>query len=149
MGGVEGERYLPPHIMGNRHKSRELALQVLYEIEMKSTEPKLVFDLFWKHEEYPKEIKQFTVDIVEGVYRNRKEIDHIIEKHSTHWKLSRMAVVDRNILRVGVYELLYDHEIPTSVVINESIELGKSFGTEDSGAFINGILDHVAREVRQ
>lgn len=135
--------------MGNRHKSRELALQVLYEMEMKSAEPKSVFDLFWKHEESTKEVKQFTTDIVEGVYRNRKEIDHIIERHSTHWKLSRMAVVDRNILRVGVYELLYDHDVPTNVILNEAIELGKGFGTEDSGSFINGILDHVAREVRK
>lgn len=135
--------------MGHRRKARELAVQILYQIEMKGSEPKEVFDLFWKNEETSPDIRKFATDLVEGTYRNRKEIDLLIEKHSLHWKLSRMAVVDRNILRLGVYELLYLHDVPTSVVLNEAIEIAKRFGTEDSGAFINGILDNVAKEIRK
>ena len=137
--------------MGHRRKGREIGLQVLYEIEMKGAEPRIVLDLYWKNpsEEVPPDIRQFVNDLVEGVYRNRKEIDQMIEKHSLHWKMNRMAVVDRNLLRLGVYELLYLHDIPTSVVLNEAIEIAKRFGTEGSGAFINGILDKVAKEVRK
>ncbi len=135
--------------MGHRRKARELAVQILYQMEMKGAEPKVVFELFWEAESVPPDIRQFTTDLVEGTYRNRKEIDELIEKHSLHWKLNRMAVVDRNILRLGVYELLYLHDVPTSVILNEAIEIAKKFGTEESGAFINGILDNVAKEIRK
>jgi N utilization substance protein B len=129
--------------MGDRRKSREFALQTLYEIEIKGADPKSVL------EHLPEEVQKFSTDLLDGIFRNRKEIDEIIEKHSLHWKLNRMAVVDRNILRLGVYELLYLHDIPTSVILNEAIEIAKKFGTEESSAFINGILDKVARDVRK
>ncbi|MBI3540930.1 MAG: transcription antitermination factor NusB [Deltaproteobacteria bacterium] len=135
--------------MGHRHKAREFAIQVLYQIEMQAAEPKAVFDLFWRSEEVQEDIQSFTTSLVDGVYRNRSEIDQLVEKNSHHWRLPRMAVVDRNILRLGVYELLYLHDIPTSVILNEAVELAKKFGTEDSGAFINGILDRVAKETRK
>ena len=135
--------------MGNRRKARELTLQVLYQMEMQNTEPKAIFGHFWQHEEVSDEVKKFTTDLVEGNYRNRREIDALLERHSHHWKLERMAVVDRNILRVGVCELLYYHDIPVNVVLNEAIEIAKRFGTADSSAFINGILDNVAKEVRK
>ena len=135
--------------MGSRRKARELSVQILYQMEMKGAEPRAVFDLFWRAEEVPADIRQFATDLVEGIYRNRKEIDQLIEKHSIHWKLSRMAVVDRNILRLGVYELLYLHDVPTSVVLNEAIEIAKKFGTEDSSAFINGVLVNAGKEVRK
>lgn len=136
--------------MGNRRKSREIALQILYEMEMRGGEPKSVFDFFWKNsEEVTAEVRTYAIELVEGSWRNKNEIDHIIEKYSLHWKLPRMAVVDRNILRLGSYELLYQHDIPVNVVLNEEIEIAKKFGTADSASFINGILDHVAREVRK
>ncbi len=134
--------------MGFRRKSREFALQVLYQIEMGSSEPKAVLVHFWQNQEADPSVREFTTQLVEGAYRNRKEIDQLIEKHAAHWKLGRMAVVDRNILRLGVYELVYLHEVPRSVALNEAIEIAKRFGTENSGAFINGILDQVAKEVR-
>lgn len=137
--------------MGHRRKGREIALQVLYEMEMKGSEPRTVLDLYWKDQggEVSDDIRRFATELVEGAYRNRKEIDELIERHSLHWKLNRMAVVDRNILRLGVYELLYLHDVPMSVVLNEAIEIAKKFGTEGSGAFINGILDKAAKEVRK
>lgn len=137
--------------MGNRRKAREIALQILYEMEMKASEPRVVLEWYWKGQgpDVPDETRRFTTDLVEGTFRNRKEIDELIERHSLHWKLIRMAVVDRNILRLAVYELLYLHDVPTSVVLNEAIEIAKKFGTEDSGSFINGILDKIAKEVRK
>lgn len=135
--------------MGLRRKSRELALQILYQVEMGGQELKSVLALFWKNEEVPDAVREFATQVAEGTYRNRSEIDELIEKHSTHWRIPRMSVVDRNILRLGVYELLYLHEVPTSVTLNEAIEIAKKFGTENSGAFINGILDHIAKEVRK
>jgi len=133
--------------MGDRRKSREFALQLLYEMEMKGSDPKSALER--AHEEISEEGRMFASDLLEGTFRNKREIDDLIERHSLHWKLARMAVVDRNILRLAVYELLYLHDVPTSVVLNEAIEIAKKFGTEDSGAFINGILDKVAKEVRK
>ena len=143
--------------MGDRRKSREFAVQILYEIEMKGSDPKSVLDLYKKGQ--AKELREFEgmsddaqkfgMELLDGTYRNRKEIDELIERHSLHWKLARMAVVDRNILRLAVYELLYLHDVPTNAILNEAIEIAKKFGTEDSSAFINGILDKVAKEVRK
>jgi N utilization substance protein B len=141
--------------VGDRRKSRELALQLLYEMEVKGADPKSVLERTHgrdgerSREEVSEEGRKFATDLLEGTFRNRKEIDELIERHSLHWKMARMAVVDRNILRLAVYELLYLHDVPTSVVLNEAIEIAKKFGTEDSGAFINGILDKVAKEVRK
>ncbi len=135
-------------MVGQRRKSRELAVQILYEMEMKSASPKEVFGFFWEIEECTPDVKAFATDLVDGIFRNKKEIDQMIEKHSLHWKLPRMAVVDRNVLRLGVYELLYIHDNPTNVILNEAIEIAKKFGTGDSSSFINGVLDNVAKEVR-
>lgn len=134
--------------MKGRREARELALQILYQAEMKGNPP-----------EVPEATSggaisgdatvAFTTSLVEGICRNKKEIDQLIEKRSSHWRLNRMAVVDRNILRLSVYELLYEGEVPTSVILNEGIEIAKKFGTEESGSFINGILDGIAKEVRK
>src|SRR3989338_8742245 len=135
--------------MGTRRKARELALQVLYQMEMQGAEPKAVLARLGTDGDVTPAIREFATDVVEGTYRNKKEIDDLIERHSTNWKLPRMAVVDRNILRLAVYELLYLHEVPTLVALNEAIEIAKRFGTENSSAFINGILDNIAKEVRK
>lgn len=145
--------------MGLRRKARESALQLLYEIDLCQKDPVEVLKLseFLKvlpkeaghDEETSAEQQKFCHDLVEGVSRNVREIDQLIESHSTHWKISRMALVDRNILRLAVFELLYCQDIPTSVSINEAIEIGKRFGTEESGSFINGVLDHIAKDLQK
>jgi N utilization substance protein B len=146
--------------MGMRRKARETSLQLLYEIDLgqKSAEEILSSErLPWQRSilseldpnEDPKQIEDFVRQIVEGVSRNVREIDRLIESHSTHWKISRMAIVDRNILRMAVFEILYCKDIPPSVSINEAIEIGKRFGTEESGAFINGVLDHIAKDLKK
>src|SRR4029434_10101978 len=134
--------------MGNRRKAREAALQILYQVDLSKNNPKEALKLYWvEHPPIP-EVEEFGNRLVEGVIRNQAEIDRLIETHSTHWKLGRMACVDRNILRIAVCELLYFHDIPKSVTLNEAIELGKKFGTEDSGAFINGVVEHISKEVK-
>ena len=129
--------------MGVRRKARERALQALFFVDMCHYKAGNALQLFCTHFNPSEPILTFFTQLTEGVVRNRKSIDAIIERFSKHWKLSRMSCVDRNILRVAVFEMLSCPDIPTKVSINEAIEIGKKFGTEDSGAFINGILDSI------
>lgn len=131
--------------MGKRRRSREIALQLLYQIEVNPLDPREALELFWKSFSPSTEVKEFTARIVEGVHQHGEEIDRLIERHSEHWKLDRMDRVDRNILRMGVFELMYCDDIPTKVALNEAIDLGKKFGSEESGGFINGILDKIGK----
>ncbi len=139
--------------MGTRRQSREAALQILYEMEMKDAEPRSVMNLYWRTQQslqsFSDGVKEYTQELVEGVYRNRAEIDELIERHSAHWKIKRMAVVDRNLLRLGAYELCYRNDVPARVALDEAIEIAKAFGTEDSSSFINGILDSAAIELKK
>ena len=100
-------------------------------------------ELFCRHFRVSKSVRPFFLQLVQGVRESQDEIDALIERFSQNWKIGRMPRVDRNILRVAVYELLHCHDIPPKVSINEAIDIAKRFGTEDSGAFINGILDSV------
>jgi N utilization substance protein B len=100
---------------------------------------------FWAEYDPDEEVKTFAEEIVNGTFKHFKKINEIIHDCAKNWSLDRMAVVDRNVLRMAVYEILYRMDIPTSVTINEAIEIAKKFGTDDSGAFVNGILDRVAR----
>jgi len=133
--------------MGKRKKSRELALQVLYQIEMIEGDAEENFNLFWQHFAPSDELKEFSQKIVNGVCQHKEEIDTLIEKHSEHWRLKRMTIVDKNILRSAIFELMFCPDVPTKVVLNEAIELGKRFSSEKSGSFINGILDRVSHQI--
>ena len=133
--------------MGNRRKARENALQLLYELEFDGERPNgsQRWDSFAEDDMVASgEIRLFAEELVKGVKANEEAIDECIRGASTNWKLERMALVDRNILRMATYELLYLSEIPRKVSMNEAIEIAKRFGTEDSSAFINGILDKIA-----
>jgi len=127
--------------MGHRRKAREIALQVLYEIDVLQIGPDEALDLFWNNFEAPEEARAFSSELVEGATLHQEEIDGFIAACSDHWSLDRMSRVDRNILRMAVYELLYCTDIPPKVTLNEAIDLGKEFGSENSGSFINGVLD--------
>jgi transcription antitermination protein NusB len=128
--------------MGSRHQARERALQVLFQYDIHG-KPGLWLDMFWKENEAPDEVKAFAERLVAGVLDKKKELDTLIGKYATNWKISRMPIVDRNILRAGVYELLWMDEVPAKVTVNEAIELAKSFGDDDASKFVNGILDQV------
>ena len=130
-----------------RRKAREHALQILFQLDVGKDRPSaLMLKHFWTEYNPDEEIKAFAEEIVKGTYKHLSGIDQLIRRCAKNWSLDRMAVVDRNVMRMAVYEILYRMEIPTSVTINEAIEIAKKFGTDESGAFVNGILDRVARE---
>jgi len=129
-----------------RRKAREYALQVLFQLDIRKEKPTAtLFKRFWTEYESDDEVRAFTEEIVKGTYRHLKIINAKILACAKNWTLDRMAIVDRNVLRMAAYEILYRMDIPPSVTINEAIELAKKFGTDESGAFVNGILDSVAR----
>ena len=131
------------HTMGKRRRAREFALQVLYQLDIRKERAEEVLHQFWKENDVEKEVQNFTNILVKGVEEKRSEIDKLLSEYALNWDLSRMSVVDRNILRLGSLEILFLKEIPFAVSINEAIELAKSFGTDDSFKFINGILNRV------
>ncbi len=133
--------------MGKRRRSREFSLQVLYQLEIRKQNALQAIDHLSKHFSPEEEKDEFAKRIVLGVMEHRQEIDRLIEERSEHWRLDRMTIVDRNILRIAIFELLYCSEIPPKVTLNEAIDLGKRYGSEDSGSFINGILDRIQNEV--
>lgn len=134
--------------MKGRTKARETALQALYQIELADGEVEESLASFTEGLKIAPEAKKYSVAIVRGVFANAPVIDALIKKYSEHWTVKRMAVVDRNILRIAAYELLYCPDVPYKVVIDEAVELAKKYGSEDSGAFINGIVDRMAKTVR-
>lgn len=129
--------------MGNRRKSRELAMQALFFMDMCRNDSKEMLDRFCENFTPSKKTLPFFLKLVQGVMQSKSEVDAIIERFSSNWKLNRMPCVDRNIMRIAVYELLCCPDIPYKVSLNEAIDIGKKFGTEESGAFINGILDSI------
>ena len=129
--------------MGRRHQARELALQVLFHMEFNQGDPAESFDRVSANFGPSTATHAFARQLVMGVWGKKEELDVLIRKASQHWRLERMSIVDRNVLRIAVYEVLFLKDIPPKVSIDEAVELGKKFGTDESGAFINGILDTV------
>ncbi|MFL5301173.1 MAG: transcription antitermination factor NusB [Anaeromyxobacteraceae bacterium] len=128
-----------------RTKARERAVHALYQIDVAATDLDEALSRFWKSfEPVEREVMDDAEALVRGVARYRREVDDAIEAVSQNWRLDRMPKVDRNVLRLAAYELLHRRDVPPKVVINEAIELGKKFGSESSGAFINGLLDKIA-----
>lgn len=127
--------------------ARECALKILYQVEMTRRTPDKTAAFFWEQEpEHEKEVRDFAVPLVEGVWENRQTIDDKISEYATNWQLNRMAVIDRNILRMGVYELKFASGIPPKVAINEAVELAKKYGDLESSKFVNGILDKIHKK---
>jgi N utilization substance protein B len=128
-----------------RTKARERALQALYQIDVSATDLDEALSRFWKSfEPVEQEVRELAEALVRGVAEHRREVDAAIESVSTNWRLDRMAKVDRNVLRLATYELIHSADVPVKVAINEAIELGKKYGSESSGAFVNGVLDKIA-----
>ena len=130
---------------GNRRKGRELALQALYQIEMTGDPSGAAVDRFLGHFEGNARAKEFARRLVSGVVSQQAEIDRMIERCTENWKLVRLAKVDLVILRMATYELIFCPDIPLNVSLDEAIEIGKRYGTDDSATFINGVLDQVAQ----
>jgi N utilization substance protein B len=132
--------------MGNRRIARELALKILYQIELGEHTLESSLADFWENHIYPSEIRNFAETLVKGVRDKLKDIDKKISGYADNWDISRMPIIDRNIIRLAAYEIRYRDDIPYAVSINEALEIAKKYSTEESGSFINGVLDKIAKE---
>ena len=135
--------------MGKRRSSRELALKFLYQSELNAGNIDEQMKLFLERNSSQGEVEAFMKELVISILKQMKEIDKIIQKFSDNWMLDRMTVIDRNILRMGTCELLFNFSTPPKVAINEAVDIAKKYGNEDSPEFINGILDKIYKEIGQ
>ncbi len=131
-----------------RRWAREIALKVLFQVDLVDAEPYTALDYLLKGFDVSDETVFFIRSLVKGTLEHLSDLDNYLEKYAIEWDLSRMANVDRNILRMGLYEMLYCQDIPLNVAINEALELSKSFSHEDAPRFINGILGNIAKEIK-
>jgi len=129
--------------MGKRRKARELAIQVLFHLDFNIDDPNKVFDLICENFNSQRSIRPFSRQLVLGVCEKMKELDGLIRKASKNWKLERMPRLDKCILRLATFEILFIEDVPPKVSIDEAVEIGKKFGSNDSGSFINGVLDNI------
>ena len=129
--------------MAGRREAREQALQVLYQLDMAGSEPE------WGRLHGPDDVQAFTRELVDGVRMNRERIDALIAGRSEHWRLPRLSRVDLSVLRLATFELVGRPEIPHSVTLNEAVEIARRFGSEESASFVNGVLDHIARQLAE
>ena len=132
--------------MGARRQAREAALQILYLMDVGNLSLDQAARSFWHDNPLPPRAKDFADLLAEGAAARRKELDAVITKYAENWEIGRMASVDRNILRLAAFELLHHNDTPVSVVIDEAVEIAKTFSTQDSGKFVNGILDKIKLE---
>jgi N utilization substance protein B len=130
--------------MGKRHQARELALRVLFQLESSHDDPEEVLRYHAAEGGVTPDVAAFAGELIRGVIANQERLDAILSDASEHWTLQQMAKVDRIILRIAVYELTVDRQVPTKAAINESIELAKTFSGDEAGRFVNGILGRVA-----
>lgn len=135
--------------MGIRRKAREVALHCLYQSEMTAVPTAQAFPLLCANFEVNQKAIPYASELVEGVAGNWEAINDLIQENAAHWRIERMSVIDRNIMRIAIYELCFREDVPANVAINEAIEVAKRFSTDDAPPFINGILDAVKRNLDQ
>ena len=135
--------------MGTRRQAREIAMQALFYMDMRSNVSVEMLEHFCGNFSPSKKTQPFFLKLVNGVLGVKGELDALIERFSMNWDIKRMSGVDRNVMRIAVFELLYCDDIPPKVSINEAVDIGKKFGSEESGAFINGIMDSIREELEK
>jgi N utilization substance protein B len=129
---------------GTRHKARILALQALYEVDSVTRRPEVVVERLLSEAKLTPESGEFLRELVNGTVKNRNEIDRHIQKLAPAWPINQLALIDRNILRLAIFEILFDNKVPVKVAVNEAVELAKTFGSESSAKFVNGVLGSVS-----
>jgi N utilization substance protein B len=134
--------------MGKRRNARESALQILYQVEFDGSEVDRKIDLFWRNKKAPEETKEYSRWLVKSVLSRQDEVDDAIQSVAEHWRIGRMGLIDRNILRLATVELLEAPQIAPAVVINEAIEIAKKFSGPESATFVNGILDALRKKIQ-
>lgn len=135
--------------MATRRQAREWAVQILFQIDLNPSDVETVLSGFWGRGRVEDEARRYAERLVRGVWSHREEIDARLARYAEHWTLHRMAVVDRNVLRMALYELLYCPEVPPAVVINEAVDIAKYFSSSESGRFVNGILDRARKDLER
>lgn len=135
--------------MGKRRKSREHTLKILYRRDITNEDIDKIIKSYWEENKINSGITEFSEQLAKGTVNNLEKIDDYIGKVSEHWPLDRMGVIDRNILRIAVHELLFMEDIPPKVTIDEAIEIAKKFGTDDSADFVNGLLDKIKNDLEK
>lgn len=133
--------------MGTRRKAREKALQMLFQFDFHDDDAETICRNFWSANQVGQEAREFAEELVKGTYAHREHIDSMIVSTIENWTLARLAAVDKAILRLATYELIHMDDIPPNVTINEAVELAKSYGTEESGRFVNGVLDRIRQKL--
>jgi transcription antitermination protein NusB len=133
--------------MGHRRIGRECALQMMYELDVGKHSKDEILHSYWRMYDHPKKVRDFAELLFEGTILRLKEIDKVIQHHTKNWRLVRMAAVDRNVLRLAVFEFLAGSTTPDTVIINEALEIAKKFSTHESAQFVNGILDSIKSEL--
>ncbi len=133
--------------MSIRRDGREWAVQMMFRLDMNPCDNEQLFDEFFSAIDAKKKAREFAEMLVKGVREHRDEIDALIEKYAENWDLNRMATIDRNVMRMAIYEMLYCDDIPPVVSINEAVDIAKYFNKADSGRFVNGILDKIRRSI--
>ena len=136
--------------MATRRDGREWALQIIFGLDLNTRDDlDAVMDYFFEvHAESDSRTRAFVDGLVRGVVEHRLTIDACIEKYAEHWKIRRMGVVDRNVLRIALYELMFCEDVPSAVILNEAIDIAKYFSSMESGKFVNGILDRALKDIR-
>jgi transcription antitermination protein NusB len=129
---------------GARHKAREVALQVLYEIDAVGHKPEEAISRILSRIEVTEDVAGFATELINGVIQDKEQLDQNIRDFAPAWPLDQISIVDRNILRLAIFEILHDNKIPVKVAINEAVELAKTFGSNNSSRFINGVLGSVS-----
>ena len=129
---------------GARHKAREIALQVLYEVDSVGHRPEDAIPQITSRNEVSEDIVKFAGELVLGVIQNKEELDQNIRDFAPAWPLEQISIIDRNVLRLAIFEILHDNKIPVKVAINEAVELAKTFGSDSSSRFVNGVLGSVS-----
>jgi len=129
---------------GTRHKARMLALQALYEVDSVARQPEIAIERLLAEADLSQEISEFSRALVSGTVKNKDEIDRNIQKYAPAYPVEQLAIIDRNILRLAIFEILFDNKVPVKVAVNEAVELAKAFGSGSSAKFINGVLGSVS-----
>jgi transcription antitermination protein NusB len=133
--------------MGLRRVARECALQMLYQLDIGKNSKDEILRTYWQMNEHPPKVREFAEQLFVGTVQKLKQIDKVIQQHTKNWRLVRMAAVDRNVLRLAVFEFLSDGTTPETVIINEALEIARKFSTQESAQFVNGILDSIKNEL--
>jgi N utilization substance protein B len=135
--------------MGRRRKAREETLRILYRLEFDNRPLEETIDQYWENKRANKATREYSTWLVSGIISHQKTIDTFIQEASEHWRISRMALIDRNIIRIAVFELLYEENIAPAIIINEAIEIAKMYSGNEAATFVNGILDAVRKNLNK